>query len=231
MLLWIIAALAIYRDAQQMTANTQQKIRNEMRLEAQYMAKTLAGVLERTYATIKTISLLPAVRSAPPRNRRSINDDVVKLGLFSDTDANTIQQLYNHVSSDVAVSEVYLVYSGFAPERGEVPFLMFDQVLLQRIANAQEADHSHAQDEPEEYEAAEYVEYVRQLSYLKQYHPQLPSEAPEGIQAVSSSLLRTCDNSQYTSIANGDERNTHGILLSVPIYDQASKQFKGRMSC
>ncbi len=227
MLLWIIAALAIYRDAQQIAANTQQKIRNEMRLEAQTMAEKLAGVLERTYVTIKTISLLPAVRSAAPRNRRSIHDDVVKLGHFGDGDANTIQQLYNHVSADVAVSEVYLVYDGFAPERGEVPFLMFDQVLLERIANAQEADNTHEQDEPEEYEAAEYAEYVRQLSYLQQYHPQLPRAAPEGIAAVSSTLLRTCDNSQYTSIANGDERDTLGILLSVPIYDQANKQFKG----
>lgn len=227
MLLWIIAALAIYRDAQQIAANTQQKIRNEMRLEAQTMAEKLAGVLERTYVTIKTISLLPAVRSAAPRNRRSIHDDVVKLGHFDDGDANTIQQLYNHVSADVAVSEVYLVYDGFAPERGEVPFLMFDQVLLERIANAQEADNTHEQDEPEEYEAAEYAEYVRQLSYLQQYHAQLPRDAPDGIAAVSSTLLRTCDNSQYTSIANGDERDTLGILLSVPIYDQANKQFKG----
>lgn len=227
MLLWIIGTLAIYRDAQQITANTQQKIRNEMRLEAQNMAEKLAGVLERTYVTIKTISLLPAVRSAAPRNRRSIHDDVVKLGHFSDGDANTIQQLYNHVSSDVAVSEVYLVYSGFAPERGEVPFLMFDQVLLERIAKAQEADHSHEQDEPEEYEAAEYAEYVRQLRFLQHHHPRLPAEAPEGIAAVTSTLLRTCDNSQYTSIANGDERNTLGILLSVPIYDQANKEFKG----
>jgi predicted signal transduction protein with EAL and GGDEF domain len=227
MLLWIIAALAIYRDAQQIAANTQQKIRNEMRLEAQNMAEKLAGVLEQTYVTIKTISLLPAVRSAAPRNRRSIDEDVVKLGHFGEGDADTIQQLYNHISSDVAISEIYLVYGGFAPERGEVPFLMFDQVLLERIADAKEADHTHEEDEPEEYEAAEYAEYVRQLSFLQQQHPLLPAEAPEGIAAVTSTLLRTRDNSQYTSIANGDERNTLGFLLSVPIYDQASRQFKG----
>lgn len=227
MLLWVIGALAIYRDAQQIAANTQQKISNEMRLEAQTMAEKLAGVLERTYVTIKTISLLPAVRSTAPRNRNSVDDDVVELGHFGEGDAETIQQLYNHISSDVAVSEIYLVYGGFAPERGEVPFLMFDQVLLERIADAKEADRTHEQDEPEEHEAAEYAEYVRQLGYLQQYHPKLPSEAPEGIAAMTSPLLRTCDNSQYTSIANGDERNTHGILLSVPIYDRVNKQFKG----
>jgi predicted signal transduction protein with EAL and GGDEF domain len=226
-LLWLIAALAIYRDSQQIAADTQQKIRNEMWLEAQTMAEKLAGVLERTYITIKTISLLPAVRGAPTHNRRHINEDVVTLGQFSEGDANTIQQLYNHIASDVAVSEVYLVYNGFAPERGEVPFLMYDQVLLARIAQAQKADGSHAADVPEEYEVAEYAEYVRQLSDLQQQHPRLPDTAPDGIAALTSSLLRTCDNSQYTSIANGDERNSHGLLLSVPIYDQLSNKFKG----
>lgn len=226
-LLWLCAALAIYRDTQQIVTETQEKIRTEMWLEAQTMAEKLAGVLERTYITAKTISLLPAVRNVAPHNRSSVAEDVVEQGLLSEGDANTIQQLYNHISSDVAVSEVYLVYKGFAPQRGEVPFLMYDQVLLERIVQAQEADGTHHADEPEEYEAAEYSEYVRQLSYLQQHHPFLPNTAPEGIAALSSSLLRTCDNSQYTSIADGDERNTHGLLLSVPIYDLRNKAFKG----
>ncbi|MBS7689732.1 GGDEF domain-containing protein [Pseudomonas lalucatii] len=226
-LLWLLGLLVIYRDAQQMAASTETKIRKEMGIETRAMADTLAGMLERTYLTIKTISLLPAVRATAPHNRASAEEDVVEQGYFSGDDATIIQQLYNHIASDIEVSEIYLVYDGFAPEQGQVPFLMYDEVLLERIDLAKEAHPTHEADEPEEYEAAEYAEYVRQLDHLRRHAPLLPAEAPQGIAAVTSALLRTCDNSQYTSLAEGDERDSHGLLLSVPIYDQSSKAFKG----
>ncbi|WP_439861146.1 putative bifunctional diguanylate cyclase/phosphodiesterase [Pseudomonas sp. MBLB4136] len=228
--LWLIGALAIYRDAQHLTADTQAKIATEMRIETRAMAETLAGMLERTYLTIRTISLLPAVRAATPLNRDSDEEDVVEQGHFRDSDATIIQQLYNHIAADIDVSEIYLVYDGFDPGRGQVPFLMFDQVLLERISLAKEAEPTHDADEPEEYEEyedAEYIEYVQQLNHLRHHAPWLPAEAPNGVAAITSALLRTCDNSQYTSLANGDERDSHGLLLSVPVYDLSSKRFKG----
>ncbi|WP_439887711.1 putative bifunctional diguanylate cyclase/phosphodiesterase [Pseudomonas sp. MBLB4123] len=226
-LLWLIGLLVIYRDAEQMAANTETKIRKEMGIETRAMAAKLAGMLERTYLTVKTISLLPAVRAAAPRNRDDAAEDVADEGHFSGDDATIIQQLYNHIAADVEVSEIYLVYDGFAPERGQVPFLMFDEVLLERISTAHTHAPTHDADVPEEYEAAEYAEYVRQLDHLRRHAPRLPDEAPQGIAAVTSALLRTCDNSQYTSLANGDQRDSHGLLLSVPIYDLSSKAFKG----
>ncbi|UTW09004.1 putative bifunctional diguanylate cyclase/phosphodiesterase [Pseudomonas benzenivorans] len=226
-LLWLIGSLAIYRDARQMIVDTEAKIRKEMSLETRAMAQTLAGMLERTYLTIRTVSLLPAVRAAVPHNRANTDEDVVEQGYFSDRDTTIIQQLYNHIAADIDVSEIYLVYDGFDPEQGQVPFLMFDEVLLERIGLAKEAEPTHDADEPEEYEAAEYMEYVQQLDHLRRHAPLLPVEAPNGIAAVTSALLRTCDNSQYTSLANGDERDSHGLLLSVPVYDLSSKQFKG----
>jgi diguanylate cyclase (GGDEF)-like protein len=225
--LWLIGAVAIYRDAQHLAVDTQEKIRSEMDIETRAMAETLAGMLERTYLTIRTISLLPAVRAATPRNRLSDDEDVVEQGHFSDSDATIIQQLYNHIAADIDLSEIYLVYDGFDPARGQVPFLMFDQVLLERISRAKQAEPTHDADEPEEYEAAEYAEYVRQLDHLRRFAPMLPAEAPQGIAAITSELLRTCDNSQFTSLANGDERDSHGLLLSTPVYDLASKRFKG----
>nr|WP_067295487.1 EAL domain-containing protein [Marinobacterium profundum] len=225
--LWISGAIAIYHDSRQLVERTEEDISHNIQIETQAMADKIGGILTRTHVTIRTISLLPAVRAAAAKNRENDTQDVVELGLLPSHDANTIQQLYNHISSDVDISEIYLVYDGFNPGRGQVPFLMYDQVLLERIENSKAAEPTSDSDRPEEYEEAEYEEYVRQLAYLKQHYSFLPDEAPKGIAQVSSSLLRTCDNSQYTSIAKGDERNTYGILFSVPIYDQPRNAFKG----
>jgi diguanylate cyclase (GGDEF)-like protein len=226
-LLWLVGAVAIVQQSQQASVLAVEKLRDENTLETRALASKLAGKLSGAYVTLKTISLLPAVRAAAPQNRSSDQVDVVQQGRFSAAGANTIQQLYNHIASELNVSEVYVVYDGFKPKQGEVPFLMFDEVLLQRITKRKETHATHEQDIPEEEESFEYDEYVRQLSHLHQRYSSLPETAPTGIGAVTSSLMRTCDNSQFTSTAHGNVRDTFGLLLSVPIYDLTTDRFKG----
>ncbi len=227
LLLWLVGTVTIVHQNQHASSLAVEKLRGENVLETKVLASKLAGTLSSAYVTLKTISLLPDVRAVAPQNRNNDEVDVVEQGHFSATGANTIQQLYNHIAGEMDVSEVYVVYDGFDPKQGQVPFLMFDEVLMSRIAKVKGAHPTHEQDTPEEDESFEYDEYVRQLSHLRQTYPTLPGSAPSGIGAVTSSLMRTCDNSQFTSIAQGKVRDTFGLLLSVPIYDLTTNRFKG----
>jgi diguanylate cyclase (GGDEF)-like protein len=226
-LLWLVGVVAIIQQQQQESSLAVEKLRSENLQETRALAAKLTAALSGAYVTLKTISLLPEVRSVAPRNRESAGDDVVVQGHFSITGANTIQQLYNHIATELSVSEVYVVYDGFTPTQGQVPFLMFDEVLMARISKSKAAQPRPDADSPDEDESFEYDEYVRQLSHLRQHYPTLPRSAPIGIGAVTSSLLRTCDNSQFTSKTQGNVRDTFGLLLSVPVYDLESDRFKG----
>ena len=188
----------------------------------------IEGILQQTYQVIRTISLLPGVRSTTPGNRNSDEEDIVGMGRMSEADYNTVQQLYNHIASAVEVSEIYIVYDGFDPTRGQVPFVMFDRVIVESFEELTQA-HLRRDDPdiPEEDESEEYEDYVRQLNYLREHNFFMPNQTLDGIPPINSGLLRTCDNTQYLSKSRGDVRHSYGFTVSVPIYGIESRQFKG----
>ncbi|MEQ1519195.1 MAG: methyl-accepting chemotaxis protein, partial [Usitatibacteraceae bacterium] len=51
----------------------------------------------------------------------------------------------------------------------------------------------------------------------------------DDIPAFVSPLMRTCDNTQYLSKEHGDEKETNGLLYSVPFYNEAG-EFRGVIS-
>ncbi|MFZ5440921.1 MAG: methyl-accepting chemotaxis protein [Myxococcota bacterium] len=184
-----------------------------------------------TYQSVRTISLLPSVRGISGGNRKDEREDVVQSRRFPLEGDRTVQQLFNNLASNVQVSEVYLVLDGFAPERGEVPFRMYDAVIV-----APEAQHTegqpasaHGDDEPEELEAEEYAHYPQQLRALAARRPTLDGATLDDIPAVASPVMRTCDNAQYESKRSGDPHDADGLLYSAPIYD-ARGAFHGLVS-
>jgi diguanylate cyclase (GGDEF)-like protein len=161
-----------------------------------------------------------------------VSEDAVESGRFTKTDAETVTQLYLHLADVVSVSEVYIVYDGFNPQGGEVPFLMFDSVIVDRFRHLTQGSRTsfekkNSPELPEEVEEEEYAQLVEQLKRFRQENPSLPPMAPHGMASLLSQRVITCDNAQYLSTATGQERDRAGVLLSVPIYDESTKAFKG----
>lgn len=228
MLLWLLSTAVVWSN----WSSEQEKIRVTLRHDAEVSlhgkVTEIEGILQRIYHAARTISLLPGLRTTEPRNRDSDAEDIVDMGLMSVANYDTVQQLYNHIASSVTLSEIYIVYDGFNPERGQVPFLMLDQVIVDKFAKLTSSVHGHSEsDFPEEYEAEEYEDYVRQLDYLRDHSFNMPSESLESIIAINSGMLRTCDNSQFLSKTHGHVRHTYGFTLSVPIYGLDDRKFKG----
>lgn len=205
--------------------------RNELRAGLlEQKKRQLEATFRIMYESARTISLLPSVRKISGGNRRTEHEDVVAQGRFSGDAALTVQQVYNNLASNLAVSEVYSVIKGFQPEKGEVPFFMYDQLIVDAARRDGESSASKDSDVPEEDETEEYQQYGLQLRHLEQKYPEFRySEAIDQIPVVASQVIRTCDNSQYTSIRTGQVKNAEGLLYSVPFYGM-DNQFKGLIS-
>ncbi len=171
-----------------------------------------------TYQSIRTISLLPGVRGIEGGNRHDEAEDVVANGRLGSEAAATIQQLYNNLAGNAQVSEIYAVVRGFQPD--QFPFFMYDELIIDRAGGSSESLAIHdMRDLPEELESEEYSHYPEQIAFFEQHHPYFNYRDLDQIPAISSPSLRTCDNTQYTSRSQGDVRDAHGILYSVPFYD------------
>lgn len=184
--------------------------------------------IEKTFAllyqSIRTISLLPSIRDLSGNNRKNEKEDVVKLNRFSKEGAMTVQQLYNNLVSNVSVSEIYAILNGFNPKKGEIPFFMYDKPLLSETEKKIDQEEKKTSDTPEESEESEYKYFPELLNSLQKNYSEINySKGLEGIPAISSPLMRTCDNDQYKSKKEGDLKNAEGFIYSVPFYGKDLK--------
>lgn len=226
--LWLLSAGLLFSNWDSEKQQIRETLRHDAEIALHGKATEIEGILRQIYHAARTISLLPGVRSTAPINRNSDAEDTVSMGLMSSANYDTVQQLYNHIASSVALSEIYIVYDGFDPKRGQVPFLMFDQVIVDKFAHLTSSLNSNDEsDFPEEDETEEYEDYVRQLDYLRQHSFKMPQQSIESITSINSGLLRTCDNTQFLSKTTGHVRHTYGFTLSVPIYGLEDREFKG----
>ena len=179
----------------------------------------IESVFRILYESARTIALLPGVRKISGRNRANERENVIAQGRFTEDAALTVQQIYNNLASNVAVSEIYAVLKGFAPERGEIPFFMYDELIVGAGDKGKDTDEaSGGADEPEELEDEEYREYPLQIAALEAKHPVFDFTSLDAVPALISNPLRTCDNAQYTSVSRGNPRDARGLLYSVPFY-------------
>jgi methyl-accepting chemotaxis protein len=179
------------------------------------------------YQSLRTISLLPSVRSIQGGNNKG-DEDIVATGRFSSDGWETVQQLYNNLVSNISVSEIYATVKGFRPDQGETPFFMFDSAVI----GAGQGDEEEAKlpaDFPEEFEGDEYTELVKQLKLFDNDYNRFSFTALNQIPALSSHEMRTCDNSQYLSKSRDDVHDSFGVIFSVPFYNTAGR-FNGVIS-
>lgn len=171
------------------------------------------------YQSIRTIGLLPSVRKISGGNRHDEKEDVVAQGRFSQEGALTVQQLYNNLVSNVNVSEVYAVLNGFDHSKGDIPFFMYDKVLLSEADKSEEKKEPKTSDTPEESEESEYQYFPHMLQSFKEKSQVFDTtKGLDGVIPISSSLMRTCDNDQYKSLKNGHVHDAEGFVFAVPFY-------------
>ena len=167
-------------------------------------ARRVQDALTQTYQNIRTISLLPSVRGI---DRHASN--------LSDSDKQSVQQIYNNLHSNVAVSEVYIVPVDLEPDAidpvtgaPQVPILMFDDAIG--------ADGTYDPGKPEQVEIYEYRQLRAQNRWLAQHYPRQDAIKGLEVPVVSGAEIITCDNSEFEkSHADADRK---GMMFSVPFY-------------
>lgn len=192
------------------------------------MAARLEGFFNQIYQNTRTVTLLPSVRAITGGNRTSEEEDVIAEGRFTEEGHRTIQQIYNNLSA-LGASEIYAITDGFRPDQGEIPFFMYDELILEGAASTEGEEGPPPEDFPEESEEEEYRYYVTQLDYFRARYPKFTFGDLDDIPIASSSPMRTCDNTQYLSKSQGDPANASGILYSMPFYDEGGG-FRGIVS-
>lgn len=199
----------------------------EADLELEKKRTDIEKIFRVTYQSLRTISLLPSIRSISPGNRKSEDEDMVTKGRFNPDGSETVQQIYNYLATNVAVSEVYAITKGFDPKSGEVPFFMYDELIFG--SKQSESSSKNIDDIPEESEEEEYAEYTKQISQLSDRYGYFNFKTMDEIPAIIGPLIRTCDNTQYQSLRSGDIQNALGFTYSVPFYDK-NNRFLGIIS-
>jgi methyl-accepting chemotaxis protein len=188
-------------------------------------------LFDTIYLNARTIALLPSIREITGKNRQGDKEDVIAEKRITRDAYNTVQQIYNNIVSQANVSEIYAVIDGLDYRKGEIPFFMFDTLIMQKPAGEQvEEEEKKTADTPEELEDYEYEYFPKQIAQLRAEHPKFNFSSLDDIPAVLSPLMRTCDNSQYSSISHGNVHNTDGFLYSVPFYHADTENLTGVIS-
>ena len=181
--------------------------------EANRVNDRISTAMTQIYQNLRTISLLPSV------------EKISRYGENIDADARmSIQQIYNNLARDVAVSEVNIVPVDFDPEaldpvtgRLQEPILSFDELITRRSQKlGNRSDANTTGEEAEEIEIFEYYEYKRQMAWLKNSHPTDAAFESLNVPFIGSAEVITCDNTIYNKTRLDADRR--GVLLSVPFY-------------
>lgn len=235
---WVVSLVAIavlaaaggltWQQARERAALRARFIEHEhVQLERKAAEVDLA--LRQIYQGARTIALLPSIRAIQGRNLPKGYPDKFDRARFSADAQLTVQQVYNNLSSNVSVSEVYCILDGFRPEQGETPFFMFDELIIGREHDEAGGSEAEDADAPEESEDAEYAWYARLLPTMREQAPRFAYDHLDAIPVFASPVMRTCDNSQYLSRSMGDPHDADGMLFSVPFHG-TDGAFKGLVS-
>jgi signal transduction histidine kinase len=219
------AVLGINLEANQDFDLARQHYRAEAGRETAQAAAIIESKFDQIHGGIRTIGMLPSVRN------------IDRHGGNLDADARaTIQQIYNNLKSHVEVSEVYIVPADLNPERIdpvtqklEEPILMFDELIVDAGARAQQAGEAVEEElaEAPELEIYEYRALAEQMRYLREHAPTNAGFAGLERPMLASPEIITCDNTVF--IHSGRDADRMGIMLSVPFYDMEGK-LKGAVS-
>ena len=193
--------------------------------------ENISGKFKSIYENLRTLSFLPGVRNLDEHGSN-----------FTDEARVTLQQIYNNLAVNLAVSEVYVVPVDLDPERidpitlkPEAPVLMFDQLIVNAGSGLTKLERLIAPEKisqkppsgPPEIESFEYQQLVGQLAWLKTNYGTIDKVTAFDLPFISGSEIITCDNTQFINTHLDKDRS--GLIFSVPFYG-ANGNLKGSIS-
>ncbi len=184
-------------------------------------ARQVDQSMRSIYESMRTISFLPAVKSVE-RNETTLRSD----------GNETIQQIYNSLNANIALSEIHIYPLDFNPERldymtgkPEAPQFRFDHFKDGSEAPAEQSTIGEAavggpladnKKSSRENEADEFQQVVGQIKWFKERYSNVDSFRGKNVPIVVSEEITTADNSEYNQTKKESDRA--GVVFSVPIY-------------
>lgn len=198
-----------------------QEYRSDSHAESTAVAKKIEGTFDQIYQGVRTMARLPGVRSIDRYAKQ-----------FDPNARGAMQELYNNLGTNVAVSEVYIVPKDIEPDhidpvtkKPETPITTFDQLIVGALADKKPEGEAAG---PEEIEIYEYRLMKKQLAWLKTAFPNEASVKGLEYPAISGPQVITCDNSRY-KVSKPDDQDRSGLVYSVPFFGP-DHQLKGMVS-
>ena len=185
------------------------------------ISTNLEDKLKMSYETLRTISLLPGVRSI----------EVAGTELHPDV-KSAIQQMYNNVFVNINVSEIYVLPKDFDYQKinpktktPQEPLAVFDELITGNTDEKKEEKKIDDKDKLEEVEEFEYALHRDQLKYLGEKYPTNASFNKLEVPLLSGPEVISCDNAEFTTedFAKKDNSSRLGIVFTVPKYDLSGK--------
>jgi signal transduction histidine kinase/CheY-like chemotaxis protein len=220
-LLGVVLSVPLYLNYQSSLDRSLALYREQSNHRASGVASALEHQFDSIYQGLRTIARLPGVRSIE-------NDpDAVEFHGSSGSgfDANarsTVQEIYNNLASEVAISEVYIVPVDLDPDEIDPrtgspmePITTFDELIVGRTAAAEDDDDGQA--EIEEIEIHEYRLMKQQLAWMRQHAPSTADISGLHYPGIGGPEVVTCDNSRYRPDEPND-LDRSGLVYSVPFY-------------
>lgn len=183
-------------------------------------SETIETKLNEVYRTLRTMSLLPGVRSI---DRYGVN--------FEGDAKKTVQQLYNNAYTSIQLSEIYILPPTLDPHKldpktgkNEEPIVTFDELIVETHStpNINQQSKVEQEEEKKQFEEIEIYEYElmkEQLSTLAQKFPTNTTFNALEVPLLSGQEVITCDNSEFTEtdFKNKNDYPRIGIVFTVPV--------------
>ncbi len=204
-------------------ANAKKQFREEAKHATQVKVTQVQSSINQIYQGLRTMARLPGVRQI---DRFGNNFDANAKG--------AVQEIYNCLANNVALSEIYIVPRSLEPDeidpktkKLQIPITTFDHMILGN-SNADKAGGGADDSGVEQVEIYEYRLMKKQLARFDQTVPTLSKIDKLHYPAAMGPEVITCDNSHFDAKKPND-KDRSGLVYSVPFYGPDEK-LKGCMS-
>jgi len=209
-------AAVIHLNASFGLDSAQDRFRAEQHAAGLATANAAQNQFTALFQNIRTISRLPSVIKTN-RYATNINPDGI----------TTIQEIYNNLASNVAVSEVYIIGKDLDADQidpvtmaPQTPILMFDDLV---------ADDAGGGGVVRRFEAEIYEYHLmhHQIQWFEQHTPTVKQTNGLEIPMISGHQVITCDNTVFNLTLHDADRT--GMVFSEPFFGPDGN-FKGMVA-